>query len=272
MRDLDDDDRGCSDSRHAATRATEERQGRELPRTSRRERVVVDGREYTLRDSQVEVMETLGRFGPTHVRDLDAARRGDLDSLVRQGLAERTSVSEQARRHRQEVAALTAEGRRFMTQAQPEGGPYRSGFGRRRELAHDACFYRAYRDAAARIEASGGRIERVSLDTELKQAVYGKAREDERDLDAEELRQARAQALGLPVVDGHVQFPDLQITYEDRDGERQRVAVDVVTDSYKAHHIGAKTRAGFQLFRAPHNATAKGGIREERHARDLFER
>jgi DNA-binding MarR family transcriptional regulator len=272
MRDLDDDERGRDGSRQPGVRAREERIGRALPRTSRRERVVLDGRDYSLRESQVEVLETLGRFGPTHVGDLDAARHGDLDSLVRQGLVERTSVSEHARRNREEVAALTAEGRRFMTRAQPEGRPYRSGFGRRRELAHDACFYRAYRDAAARIEAAGGRVERVSLDSELKQAVYAKARDGERDLDPEELRQARAEGLGLPVVDGHVQFPDLHITYRDREGERQQMAVDVVTDSYKAHHIGAKTRAGFHLVHAPHNTKARGGMRDERQARDLFER
>jgi hypothetical protein len=52
-------------------------------------------------------------------------------------------------------------------------------------------------------------------------------------------------------MDGdHVQFPDLRIEYEERDGRRVIEDVEVTTPHYRGAHAAAKARSGFRCYRA----------------------
>ena len=54
--------------------------------------------------------------------------------------------------------------------------------------------------------------------------------------------------------DEHVQFPDVRIEYEDRDGRREIQDLEIVTPHYRGAHAAAKGRSGFQQYRS-------GGVR-----------
>ena len=54
----------------------------------------------------------------------------------------------------------------------------------------------------------------------------------------------------LPVIDGHVQFPDLRIECERDDGGREIEDVEVVTPHYRGAHAAAKVSAGFTRYGA----------------------
>jgi len=50
--------------------------------------------------------------------------------------------------------------------------------------------------------------------------------------------------------DEHVQFPDLRIEYDDRDGRVLTEDVEVTTAHYRGAHAAAKARSGFSCYRA----------------------
>jgi hypothetical protein len=54
----------------------------------------------------------------------------------------------------------------------------------------------------------------------------------------------------LPCVDGHVEFPDIRIEYDERDGRRDVEDVEVTTPHYRGAHAAAKVRAGFTCYRS----------------------
>jgi hypothetical protein len=127
-----------------------------------------------------------------------------------------------------------------------------AGWGKLRELVHDANLYRVFLKAADPITSQGGTIRRVILDAEWKQRLYREANRDP-GLSAE-ARHARllerATAEGLPVVEGHVQLPDVRIEYDTASGERGRVDLELTTNHYHAGHLSAKQQAGFTLYSA----------------------
>ena len=89
-----------------------------------------------------------------------------------------------------------------------------SGLVKPAELSHDTAVYRAALDERARIEADGGRVVRVRLDAELKAIVASateKARAEAGDRAAGDAKAAAAHALGLPVHDNRVMYPDAQL-------------------------------------------------------------
>jgi DNA-binding PadR family transcriptional regulator len=97
---------------------------------------------------------------------------------------------------------------------------------RPRELTHDAQVYRAYLKDADRLREEGAFIRRVILDHELKSEYQqflqernrGKSESDGRpDRTPEEIHRWAVEH-ELPDNDGHVQFPDARIEYEDREG------------------------------------------------------
>src|SRR5262249_14999148 len=69
------------------------------------------------------------------------------------------------------------------------------------------------------------------------------ARDDYRNAQAESARE-----LHLPVVEGHVTFPDFRVEYEDDRGEPGRVDVEVATGNYREQHLAAKSAAGFRVY------------------------
>ena len=68
-----------------------------------------------------------------------------------------------------------------------------------------------------------------------------------------------AQEHQLPYDDGHVQFPDARLEYEDRDGRRAVEDIEVVTPHYRGAHAAAKVSAGFTRYRAA--GARLGGLR-----------
>jgi hypothetical protein len=105
-------------------------------------------------------------------------------------------------------------------------------------------------------------VRRVTLDYELKrdyQRFLQERNRQKRDSDGRPDRtddEVRAWALAnqLPYEDGHVQFPDVRIEYEDRDGRRQFEDLEIVTPHYRGSHAAGKGRSGFQQYRS-------GGLR-----------
>jgi hypothetical protein len=131
-----------------------------------------------------------------------------------------------------------------------------------RELAHDVQLYRAYRAEAARIEDAGGRVQRVVLDYELKRDYQQFLNRQDRAPDAafDTDVQHFAQAQDLPVVDGHLELPDLRLEYETADGRLETRDIEVVTEHYSRSQLSGKARAGFVLCRpARVSAFGRGG-------------
>jgi len=129
---------------------------------------------------------------------------------------------------------------------------------RPRELTHDAQVYRAYLKDAERLREDGAFIRRILLDHELKREYQqflqernrGKSDSDGRpDRTPEEIHRW-AVAHELPDNDGHVQFPDARIEYEDRDGHLRTLDIEVETLHYRGAHATSKASAGFSRHSA----------------------
>lgn len=238
-----------------------------LPRGSERQRVSVRGRGYSLRGSEVRLLATVGAFRAVPVRDLNLgesrdlrARDKDVERLRSAGLIEARPFG--AGRARTALVTLTERGHDLLDAAQERAPDERqrfyAGLARRPEIAHDSHLYRAYLHAAERLQERGGRIGRVVLDYELRGQYQRFLQERNRrrrdssgrpDRSADEIREW-ALAHQLPLEDDHVQFPDVRIEYEDRDGRRAVEDLEVMTPHYRGAHAAAKGRSGFQQYRS----------------------
>ena len=118
---------------------------------------------------------------------------------------------------------------------------------------------------------------RVVLDYELKrdyqrflQDAKPRARGQRRPADrnrAMRSRRGRSEH-DLPVVDGHVQFPDVRIEYEQPDGRRDVEDVEVMTPHYRGAHAAAKARPGSpSSARAPARVGGSDGHRRSARLR-----
>src|SRR5882762_1086893 len=84
-----------------------------------------------------------------------------------------------------------------------------------------------------------------------------------------------AHAHHLPVLDGHVQFPDVRIEYASPDGRRDVEDVEVTTRHYRGAHAAAKARSGFSTVRARGGRVGgasgrKGGRSSDRHLAEEY--
>lgn len=232
----------------------------DLPRSEHRIDVSVGDRSYRLRQSEVRALAAIGAFRVVDATDLqsESPRYGDLKQLRQANLIEFTPKVLDG--HRTTVVTLTREGEALLERHQRtnDGEPrqaFYSGLVKPREVAHDAQLYREYATAAERLHASGARVQRIVLDYELK-------REYQRFLQANNHEQHRssgrpdrspaeirgwADAHGLSVVEGRVQFPDVRIEYEHPDGRRDHQDIEVATEHYSGRQIAAKQAAGFQM-------------------------
>jgi len=129
---------------------------------------------------------------------------------------------------------------------------------RPRELTHDAQVYRAYLKGAERLREEGAFIRRVILDHELKRDYQaflqernrGKSDSDGRpDRSPEEIHRWAVEH-DLPDKDGHVQFPDARIEYEDRDERLRTFDIEVETLHYRGAHLSSKASSGFSRYSA----------------------
>jgi len=221
------------------------------------------GRTFSLRESEWRTLETAGTFRVVAetdlIRDAGDARiaRGDLRHLVESGLASRKTaiVNHEPTR----LVVLTREGKALLDANRERRGrsadrSYYAGFVKPRELAHDVQIYRAYRIERARIEADGSRVTRVALDYELKREyqVFLNRRDRPAESSLEADRQAFAEVHRLPVVDGHLEIPDLRLDIERPDGTHEVRDIEVVTAHYSRSQIAGKVKAGFALYRPAH--------------------
>ena len=267
--DLSRGSRGGSDPREVLPRDLRDvfTRGLALPRGSRRQRVVLRERAYRLSGSDVRLMATVGAFRAVPRHDLESpagrareARDRQIEHLRSSGLIETRPFG--AGRSRTTLVTLTEHGRDLLDAAQDRSLDDRqrfyAGFARRPEITHDAHFHQAYEQAAQAIRERGGHVRRVVLDYELKreyQRFLQERNRQKRDSDGKPDRAAdevREWALEhrLPYEDEHVQFPDVRIEYEDRDGRREIEDLEIVTPHYRGAHAAAKGRSGFQQYRS----------------------
>lgn len=222
--------------------------------------------EYRIRDSEWEILDTVGRFRVVAEHDLTRPEpnvtRNDLRHLAESRLIERRTAI--VNHHPERLVVLTRVGKDLIerhnaTQAKPNVQRYYARFVKPRELAHDAQIYRAYLAERSRIEADGGRIARVMLDYELKRdyQAYLNRRDRPSDAAPADDRQAYAAAHGLPIIDGHLEIPDLRLEVTRPDGSVETRDLEVVTEHYSRSQLAGKTRAGFTLYR-PANSSRGG--------------
>ena len=257
----DSDDRGRTDPRDVFADRLD------LPRGPERERVHVRIRTYELRGSEVRTLATVGAFRVVPASDLRGhdgrpadPRKGDLPHLRDLGLVR--TMPYVVGKTRTTLVTLTEQGRSVLEDARRDHDRERqvfyAGIAKPRELAHDAQLHRAYLRAAESLAPRDARIRRVVLDYELKreyQRFLQASNRGRRDSDGRPDREQEeierwAHAHQLPMVDDHVQFPDVRIEYDERDGRRAVEDVEVTTEHYRGALAGAKARAGFTSYRA----------------------
>jgi hypothetical protein len=255
-----------------------------LPSGLTREPVRGRDRDYRLRGSESVALVTVGTFRVVFERDLregpyhgdDQRLRQDVAALTAKGLLQRRTVASDSHGRGLGVLALTREGHALLEHSRTqEATSWRGhqavhhGWSNPREIIHDASIYRMYQVEAAAIEARGGVIQRVVLDEELKREVFARANRPTAlaadalptrlvETQAERLEEAAAR-LSLPVVNGHVEFPDLRLEYDDPVLGQTRVDLELVSDAYHRGHVAAKQCAGFTLYSA--GGDAARGIR-----------
>ena len=275
----------CVDARRADTRlhaASEDprdvfSRDLDLPRGSHRQPVRDRDRSVDLRESEVRILATTGAFRVVPARDLldrrgrpSSSRQGELRRLREEGLVETKSYV--VGREKTSLVTLTDRGRELLerhrtARSDATGQEFYARVVKPRELAHDAQLYRTYLHAAERLGRGASRVRRVVLDYELKRDYQRFLRElhrDRRRAEGEADTTVRAVAdwaagRDLPVIDGHVHFPDVRIEYERPDGERKVEDVEVVTPHYRGAYAAAKGRTGFSCYRIDTGVGGRGG-------------
>jgi hypothetical protein len=173
----------------------------------------------------------------------------DLRNLIRQSLITRRTI-EGPEKKRMHLLTLTKDGQRFLRKQSlmPNDRPVYYGLAKPKEARHDATLYRLYHKEAAKIERDGGTIRRVALDYELKKRINKELARLGQDRHNGERKVEIAQAHGVRVVNGRVVVPDLQIEYENAEGQLTRVNLELATKNYRSSHLQAKAQAGFTLY------------------------
>lgn len=239
----------------------------DLPRGSTRRPVRDRDRWLPLRESEVRMLATTGAFRVVVASDLRdhrgrpaSARNGELRGLREAGLVETRPYL--IGRGRTSLVTLTDRGRELLEQHRRDRPNdarqvYYAGFVKPRELSHDAQLYRAYARAAERLRTEGATVTRVVLDYELKRDyqrflhdVKRERRRQAHDADPDAAAVAKwAADRDLPVLDGHVHFPDVRVEYERPNGERAIDDLEVVTPHYRGAYAAAKGQTGFRAYR-----------------------
>ena len=191
-----------------------------------------------------------------------AARRA-VDHAIRAGNM-REHVVEGPKGGTFKVLTLTEQGARraeriAQQQGLDTGQRAWSGLVKPGELQHDVAVFRAARIEQVRLLEQGAVLKRVRIDAELKREV-ARATESARARGGKEAADAArfqaAEALGLPVKDGRVEYPDAQLEY-DIEGRSGRVNVEIATEHYSVKSIGAKAAAGFAVHGSNGRAAAR---------------
>ena len=135
-----------------------------------------------------------------------------------------------------------------------------SGLVKPGELQHDVAVFRAARIEQVKLLEQGAVLKRIRIDAELKREI-ARATESARAGGGKEAADAArfeaAAALGLPVKDGRVEYPDAQLEYSDIEGRSGRVNVEVATEHYSGKSIAAKAASGFAVHGSNGRAAAR---------------
>ena len=249
----------------------------DLPRGPTRRPVRDRDRWVDLRESEVRMLATTGAFRVVVASDLRdhrgrpaSVRNGELRGLREAGLVETRPYL--IGRERATLVTLTDRGRELLerhrrTDSDRVPQAYYAGFVKPRELSHDAQLYRAYERSTERLKDAGATVTRVVLDYELKRDYQRflhdlkrerRGQEQDADRHAADIA-AWAASRDLPVVDGHVHFPDVRIEYERPDGDRKVEDIEVVTPHYRGAYAAAKGRTGFSSYRISTGLGGRGG-------------
>ncbi len=239
----------------------------DLPRGRAREHVQSREWEGELRGSEVRVLATAGAFRVVPMDELRRPQdrphmhRKDVERLRSQGLVR--TMPYMVGRRQTTLVCLTDRGRSVLEGARRDrdGEPRQSfyaGVSKPRELAHDTRLHAAYQDASQRVEDRGLRVERVVLEEELKREYQRFLQEPNRGRRQSSGRPGRtaeeiarwAHDHELPMVDDHVQFPDIRLECERDDGGREIEDIEVITPHYRGAHAAAKVSAGFTRYGA----------------------
>ncbi len=208
-------------------------------------------RSYRLDESELETLRIVGAFRSVNLNDLGT---GEASRLISSGLIDRNTVYQRRDGKPLTVLSLSPEGKQVIENIQSieDKQRYYSGFVKVREASHDVEIYPAYVKAAEEIERSGGHVDRVVLDAELKASINSRMNKDGfvSGEPRENLRREIARELDLEIVDGKLPLPDLRIEYTDERGESQHRDIEIVTRHYHGRSMGQKAEAGFRMVRA----------------------
>ena len=179
----------------------------------------------------------------------------DLRNLIRQSLITRRSL-EGPEKERTQVLTLTRAGQRFLAKQNlmPKGRPIYHGLVKPKEARHDATLYRLYQKAVRQIEQEGGKVRKVALDYELKKHINKELARLGADGHTQDKKSEIAEAHGVRVINGRVVVPDLQIEYENAEGQLARVNLELATEHYRPGQLQAKAQAGFTLYATAQDA------------------
>lgn len=212
---------------------------------------------YSLRTSEIQTLRELGTFRAVDSEALAEIGYGgnrnrleqDLRNLIRQSLITRRTI-EGPEKKRMHVLTLTKDGQRFLRKQRlmPNDRPVYYGLVKPKEAHHDATLYRLYQKEARKIERHGSAIRKVALDYELKRRINKELARLGHDRHNSDRKIEIAQAHGVRVVNGRVVVPDLQIEYENTEGQLNRVNLELATKNYRTSHLQAKAQAGFTLY------------------------
>ena len=244
---------GAADLRREQSTVTTAQERSTEPRTSYR-----DGHwMYSLRTSEIRTLRDLGTFRAIDSEALAeigyAGNRDrmeqDLRNLIRQSLITRRTL-EGSEKKRVRVVTLTKAGQRFLRKQNlfRKDRPIYHGLVKAKEARHDGTLYRLYHRAARQIERDGGNVRKVALDYELKKRINRELARLGPDRHNPGKKVEIAQARGVVVVNDRVVVPDLQIEYENAEGQIARVNLELATKHYRPSQLQAKAQAGFSLY------------------------
>jgi hypothetical protein len=247
--------------------------GLSLPRTPDRQHVRLGRERVRLRDSETQLLATVGAFRVVAERDLHP-QPDDVRALSDQSLVEsRTVVINQSA---ERVLVLTDAGKSLLEAHRDPGAThdreqqYFAGLVKPRELAHDAQLYRLFETERKQLEDAGDRVTRVVLDYELKREYHTYVHcQQAAGVEPAEARAAFAREHDLPFTNGRIELPDVRIEYEDRDGVVQHRDLELATEHYSRSQLSGKQTAGFRIYRAAGargvSTTRKGGTPGDPH-------
>lgn len=237
----------------------------------------VRDRESGLSADQKQTLAEIGKFRTVNAPDLVRYRYGgdggrfqqDLHQLVAKQLVQRRTLDHTKTGTKYAVVVLTERGRKTASMlSKSDAGSSReqqfhAGLVKPAEVRHDVGLYRMYQVEAERIQHDGGTVKRVILDYELKRKVFSELNKDQHApaLLHASRKEEIAGENGLQVVNGRVVFPDLRIEFESRDGEQEKVDLELATGDYKNSEVATKRAAGLKIY-GPNSAPRSPALQD----------